>query len=208
MSKLARAPLKLHPGIAIPVIAVCIALIVWLVSFVVPFALAAQAYAILLALLSFRYWPPMTQWVQRMPLPHRLIFGVLIGSMILGHLTIRSAAYFPFIGWEIFPFAREEDPVTCRELIATTASGQKVRLLVEQLYPSIVQISPLNENRPDLMEHLVKAMARTYNEHHALDPVRHVDLMVMAVKLHPPANESRAQPSCELLKRFDISSGH
>ena len=28
----------------------------------------------------------------------------------------------------------------------------------------------------------------------------------MAIKLHPPAGESRAEPSCELLKRYDISS--
>jgi hypothetical protein len=36
--------------------------------------------------------------------------------------------------------------------------------------------------------------------------VQQIDLVLQAVELHPPANESRAQPSCELLKRYDISS--
>jgi hypothetical protein len=36
--------------------------------------------------------------------------------------------------------------------------------------------------------------------------VRRIDLFVMAVQLHPPAGELRAQPSCELLKHYDISS--
>ena len=37
------------------------------------------------------------------------------------------------------------------------------------------------------------------------DPVREVDLMLMAVKLHLPPGQSRTQPSCELLHRFDLS---
>jgi hypothetical protein len=56
------------------------------------------------------------------------------------------------------------------------------------------------------MEPLVQSMARVYNEHHGGDPVRQVDLMIMAVQLHPPASESRALPSCELLKHYAISS--
>ena len=207
MTTPARAPSRLHPAIVVAIIGLCIALIIWLVSFAIPLKLAGQAYLLVVVLLAFRYWPPMIRWVTSMPVPHRVVFGVLIGSMILGHYTLNGRTYFPYIAWEIFPFVREDDPVTCREFIATTANGNKVRLLVEQLFPSIVQINPLESYSPEATEHLACALAKVYNERHAGDPVRRVDLFVMAVKLHPPASESRAQPSCEFLKRYDISSG-
>lgn len=133
MTTPARAPSRLHPAIAFAIIGLCIALIIWLVSFAVPLKLAGQAYLLIIILLAFRYWPPMIRCVTSMPAPHRVVFGVLIGSMILGHYTLNGRTYFPFVVWEIFPFAREDDPVTCREFIATTESGNKVRLLVEQL---------------------------------------------------------------------------
>jgi hypothetical protein len=207
MSNPARTPSRLHLAIAVAVIGFCLALIVWWISYVVPLAVAGQAYLIIIVLLAFRYWPPMIRWVASMPVPHRVIFGVLIGSMILGHYTLNARTYFPFVAWEIFPFVHEDDPVTCREFIATTESGGKVRLLVEQIFPSIVQINPLDGYSPEATERLARALAKVYNERHAGDPVQRVDLLVMAVRLHSPAGESRAQPSCELLKRYDISSG-
>ena len=194
-------------AIAVAIIVLCIALIMWLVSYAVPLKLAGQAYLLLVILLAFRYWPPMIRCVASMPVAHRIVFGLLIGCMALGHYTLRGRSYFPFIVWEIFPFAREDDPVTCREFIATTASGDKVRLLVEQLFPSIVQVNPLDGYSPEATEHLARALAKAYNQHHADDPVQQIDLFVMAVRLHPPAGESRAQPSCELLNHYDISSG-
>jgi hypothetical protein len=190
-------------------LAVC-ALLTGLSSFAwhfVPFKVTGQAFLLIIILRAFCYWPLIIRWVASMPVPHRVVFGVLIGSMILGHYTLNARAYFPYVAWEIFPFVHEDDPVSCREFIATTESGNKVRLLVEQLFPSIVQINPLESYSPEATEHLARALAKIYNEHHAGDPVRHVDLFVMAVKLHPPASESRAQPSCELLKQYDISSG-
>jgi hypothetical protein len=101
--------------------------------------------------------------------------------------------------------------VTCRQFLATTASGKKVRLLAEQLFPSIVQIDEmenLDDPRyfpPDTTDRLALALAKAYNDRHADDPVRQVDLVVLAVQLHPPATESRALPSCELLKHYEIS---
>ncbi len=207
MTTPARAPSRLHPAIAFAVIGLCLALIIWMVSYAVPFRVAGQAYLLLILLLAFRYWPPMIRWVASMTVPHRVVFGVIIASIILGHYTLNNRTYFPYVAWEIFPFVHEDDPVTCREFIATTAGGSKVRLLVEQLFPSIVQINRLESYSPETTEHLARALAKAYNEHHAGDPVRQVDLLVMAVKLHPPPSESRAQPSCELLKHYDISSG-
>jgi hypothetical protein len=185
------------------------ALMIFLGSFVwhfVPFSVSGQAFLLVAILRAFCYWPQMIRWVTSMPVPHRIVFGVLIGCMILGHYTLNGRTFFPYVVWEIFPFVREDDPVTCREFIATTENGNKVRLLVEQLFPSIVQINPLESYSPEATEHLAHALAKVYNEHHADNPVRRVDLLVMAVKLHPPASESRAQPSCELLKRYPISS--
>jgi hypothetical protein len=205
----ARKNFRPHPALVSVVIALCVALIVWLVSFAVPLMVAGQAYLLIVVLLAFRYWPPMIRWIGAMPLVHRIAFGVLIAAMILGHFTLNGRTYFPYIAWEIFPFARDDDPVTCREFIATTASGQQVRLLVEQLFPSIVQFDlPLDKsgNLQPSAEALACALAKIYNEHHAADPVRRVDLMLMAVPLHPSPTESRAEPSCELLKRYDISS--
>ncbi len=208
MSKAARTPLRLHPAIAVTAICFCIALLIWKLSFAdphpIPFSITGQACLLIALLLAFRYWPPMIRWVTRMPIAHRVIFALLIGGMIAGHFTLNTRKYFPLVAWEIFPVAREEDPVLCREMIATTASGKNVRLLVEQLIPSIVQFDlPAN---PDATERLIRVLAKIYNQKHADDPVQQVDLMVMAVKLHPSTNESRTQPSCELLKHYDISS--
>ncbi|HEV3270976.1 MAG TPA: hypothetical protein VGZ93_02235 [Candidatus Methylacidiphilales bacterium] len=193
-----------------PISLVACALITVLISCVrhlSPLAVTGQAVFLIVILRAFCYWPPMIRWIVSMPVAHRVVFGVLIGCMVLGHYTLNGRTYFPFVVWEIFPFAREDDPVTCREFIATTAKGDKVRLLVEQVFPSIVQVNPLDGYSPEATEHLARALAKVYNERHADDPVRQVDLMVMAVKLHPPPGESRAQPSCELLKHYDISSG-
>jgi hypothetical protein len=213
MTAPARAPSRTQTAIAGAAIALIVALIIWGVSFspwkLVPFTLAGQAYMLILILLGFRYWPPMARWVASMPVPHRAVFGTLIAAMILGHYTLNGRTYFPFVVWEIFPFVREEDPVTCREFIATTDSGHKVRLLVEQIFPSIVQFNPpidRDGNPLPAMEPLVHAMAKVYNAHHADDPVHHVDLMVVAVRLHPSANDPHPLPSCDLLKRYDTSS--
>jgi len=207
MSTSARAPSRLHPAIVAAIIGLCVALIIWMISYVVPLKLAGQAYLLISILLAYRYWPPMIRWIASMPGAHRIVFGVLISGMILGHYTLNGRTYFPFVVWEIFPFVHEDDPVTCRQFIATTADGAKVRLLAEQLFPSIVQVNPLDGYTPEATEHLARALAKAYNEHHPDNPVRHVDLFVMAVKLHPPASEARAQPSCEFLKQYDISSG-
>jgi len=213
MTAPARKPLRLHPALSAAIIALCLAAIVYMVSFAIPLKLAGQAYLIVIILLAFRYWPPMIRMVKSMSVPHRIVFGVLIGSMIMGHYTLNGRTYFPFVTWEIFPFVHENNPVTCREFIATTEDGAKVRLLVEQLFPSVVQIDPADafDNPrwypPGTTEKVARVLAKAYNEQHPGNPVWRVDLMELAVQLHPPAGESRPLPSCELLKRYDISSG-
>ena len=72
-------------------------------------------------------------------------------------------------------------------------------------FPSIVQFDLPAHDEPLKMERLVTVLAAEYNRHHAADPVREVDLMMMAVKLHLPPGQLRSQPSCELLQRFDLS---
>lgn len=202
-----RARLQLHPAIPITIICASVAFLIY--SFFPIFQLAGQWFAVIALFLAFRYWPPMKRLVVSMPVPHRLIFLILIGAMALGHLTIRPRTYYPFVAWEIFPGITKEiqDPIICPEFIATTASGKKVRLLVEQLFPSITQVTRINEYPPTQVDDLTNVLVKAYDQQHPGDPVRSVDLMVMAVRLHPPATESRAQPSCELLKRYDFSSG-
>jgi hypothetical protein len=195
-----------------PLSFVAITFIICVISFfkpLVPLAVTGQLLLLLIILRAFWYWPPMHRCLHSMPAAHVIVFSVLLGAMILGHYSLNSRAYFPYIAWEIFPFMREEDPVACRELIATTASGKKERLLVEQLFPSITQFNlPLDEKGAPLpsMNALVQALARVYGERHADDPVRRVDLVVLSVPLHPPAGESNHQPSCEFIKSYDITS--
>lgn len=197
-----------------PISLVVIALIIWFVSFSPwcfdPFRVTGQALLLIIVLRAFCYWPPMVRWVSSMPAPHCAVFFLAIASMILGHYTINSRTNYPFITWFIFPSVIEKDPVNCREFIATTESGRKVRLLVEQQFPSIIQVNPLDDPRlfpPATLEHLARAMSKVYNAHHVDDPVKRVELVEVAIKLHPPASELRTQPSCELLKSYDISSG-
>src|SRR5476651_2651802 len=109
MSTPAPSPSRLHPAIVAAIIGLCLALIVWMISCVVPLKLAGQAYLLIAILLAYRYWPPMIRWVASMPVAHRVVFGVLIGSMILGHYTLNGRTYFPYIAWEIFPFVHEDD---------------------------------------------------------------------------------------------------
>jgi len=202
-----------------PVSLFAVGFITWLISFpptvisphaLVPFFITGQALCVIILLRAFCYWPPMRRWVGSMPIPHRAIFALLISSMIIGHFTLTNRYHYPYISWFIFPSVREDDPVTCREFIATTDSGKKVRLLAEQIFPSIVQAFPPDDPvhyPPDKIDLFIHAMARSYSARHAADPVRSVDLVVMSVQLHPPAAESRAEPSCQLLKRYDFSSG-
>jgi hypothetical protein len=56
------------------------------------------------------------------------------------------------------------------------------------------------------MADLARTLARAYDRAHAQDPVRRVDLMRIAVPLHPPLPVPRPFPSCELLKSYDLSS--
>jgi hypothetical protein len=192
-----------------PLSLVAIALLVSLLSFayrIVPLAVTGQLALLLMLVRGFALWPPMARLFAGMPTAHRLVFALLLGAMVLGHYTLNGRTYFPFVAWEIFSFVREEDPVTCREFIATTARGAQVRLLAEQLFPSIVQIDPVDSFPPDKTEHLARAMAREYNVLHPADPVRRVELMRMAVPLRLPPGVTMATPPCEFLKRYDISS--
>ena len=199
-----RPPLRPSAALAILAIVLGLMLIVGLTSFFVPLALAAQAYALVIILLAFRYSAPVWRWFARMPRLHRGAFFLLIGAMIIGHFTLNGRTFFPFVAWEIFPFVREDDPVTCQEFRATTASGKSVRLLVEQLFPSIVQFDPPAHDSL-AMTHLIQALVKMYDQQHRFDPVRQVDLVELSVRLHPSLIEAQQPPSCQLLRHYDFS---
>jgi hypothetical protein len=163
-----------------------------------------QAALLMVIARAFIYWPTTRRWMATIPAPHRIVLAVLLLAMVVGHLTLQAARYFPFVAWEIFPLVREEDPVTCREFIATTADGQTKRLLVEQLFPSIVQFNPPADNDSPTMAKLVDVMARAYNAHHSAAPVQRIDLIRVSIPLHPAAGQPF--PTCELIKSFPISS--
>jgi hypothetical protein len=166
-----------------------------------------QAVALVVIFAAFCSCPPVKNWLTRMSAFHRTAFFVLLAAVVVGHFSLTTRKYYPFVAWGIFSAVSEKSPVLCRELIGTTAQGKSVRLLVEQLFPSIIQFDLPPVDEPQKTDDLARALAEAYNERHAADPVRQVDLMLMAVELHPSSRESRGQPSCELLQRYDISSG-
>ena len=169
-----------------------------------PFAITSQLCMLLIIVRAFGYWLPMSRWLAAMPVPHRIVFGVLLGGMMLGHYTFNGRSFFPCVVWEIFPRAETHDTVTAREFIGKTAGGEKVRLLAEQQFPSIVQVDRIEDMPPQTTDDLAQTLAKMYNAHHPAAPVREVDLMEVAVNLHPSANEAHSEPSCELLKSYDV----
>jgi hypothetical protein len=168
--------------------------------------LILQIYAVTALFIAFRSAPPLVRWLAGLPLIHRSILYALLAAVVAGHFSLSTRRYYPFVAWDIFSAVSEQETVFCRELVGTTADGKSVRLLVEQLFPSVVQFDLPSKDEPEQMNSLVAALAKAYNARHAADPVREIDLMLMAVKLHPPPGQSHSQPSCELLQRYDISS--
>ncbi len=189
---------------ALAVIGLCLGLLAWFAWPIHRYLL--QVYAVVVLLLALRAAPPIARYLAGTSGAYRAVSYVLILGVVAGHFTLQKRTFYPFVVWDIFCAVSEQETVFCRELIGTTASQKKVRLLVEQLYPSIIQFDLPPHDEPQRLDLLVAAMAKTYNSLHPADPLREVDLMLMAVKLHPPAGESR-QPSCEFLQRFDLSPG-
>jgi hypothetical protein len=167
-----------------------------------------QVYALAAIVIAFSGWTPLRRLVVGMPVPHRAVFFVLVAAMILGHFTFLAGPrrFFPFIPWEIFPFAVHVDPVEAHAFVGTTAQGRQVRLIPEQLFPSITQFDLPNAGQAALNEPLARALAAAYNQRHAADPVQQVDLFLLSQPLHAPADQPRAAPSCELLEHYDVSS--
>jgi hypothetical protein len=175
-----------------------------------PLQVTGQLFLTLVLVRLFWFWPAFKQWLKDMPVAHRVVFGVLIGGMIFGHYSFNGRSYFPFVVWEIFPHLEPGDTASARQFYGKTASGEKVRLLAEQQFPSLVQIDRIetldSAYGPGTTDDLALALARMYNAHHAADPVQEVDLVEVTVNLHPPAGEIHAEPPCELLKTYDVSS--
>jgi len=192
---------------------------VYLVSFfhlppyktpLLPLAITGQLALLLVMVRVLWKWPPFAAWLAAMPWAHRLVFGLLLAGMILGHFTLNGRQWFPFVAWEIFPHAEgNADVVTAQQFYGRTASGAKVRLLVEREFPSIIQIDRIETldraYGPGTTDDLALALAKRYNANHPGDPVRAVDLVQTSVDLHPPAGESRTEPSWKLLKSYDVS---
>ncbi len=204
MTPPARA--QLATAAAVAVIVVCFAALT--VYFWPVWRYVLQIYAVAAVLVALRAAPPMARWLASIPVAHRSVSYVLLAAVVAGHFTLQQKRYYPFVVWDIFSAVGEQETVFCRELVGTTATGKQVRLLVEQLFPSIIQFDLPPDSQPEAMNRLVAALVQQYNAHHADDPVREVDLMLLAVKLHLPPGQTRSQPSCELLQRFDLSPEH
>jgi hypothetical protein len=191
---------------AVAVILACLAALTW--YFWPIHGVLFQIYALAALFVALRSTPPLDRWLRATPAAHRVVLYLLLGAVVAGHFSLKTRRYFPFVAWDIFASVSEQETVFCRELVGTTSTGRQVRLLIEQLFPSIVQFDLPPDRAPGALDRLVAAMAKQYNAHHPGDPVREVDLMLLAVKLHLPPGQTRSQPSCELLQRFDLSPEH
>lgn len=190
-------------AVAFAVVAGCLAALTYFTWPIHRYVFQIFAVAVILAVLHAA--PPIRRWLAGTPVAHRAVLYLLLAAVVAGHFTLQQRRYFPFVVWDIFSSVSDQETVFCRELIGKTASDKQVRLLVEQLYPSIIQFDLPSDKEPAKMDRLVAAMAKTYNAQHPSDPLREIDLMLMAVKVHHPPEETRSQPSCELLQRFDLS---
>jgi len=182
----------------------------WSPTPLLPFAVTAQLALLLVMVRVMWKWPPFAAWLAAMPWAHRIVLGALMLGIFWGHYTFNGRTYFPFVVWEIFPHAEgNTDVVTAQQFYGKTMSGKKVRLLVEREFPSIIQIDRIetldSAYGPGTTDHLAQALAKMYNANHPGDPVRAVDLVETSVNLHPPAGESRNEPSWKLLKSYEIS---
>ena len=197
---------RLSTGLAVAVIAACAIAVAYYYWQIHP--LLFEIYALIALFIGFWTASPLRRWLTGLPVIHRAIFAALPALVVAGHLasnvTSAKRTLYPFIAWDIFSAVSDQDSVSCRELIGTTVDGKSVRLLVEQLFPSIIQFDLPPENRPGDMNQLVQALARAYNARHAADPLRAVDLMLVTVHLHPRPGSAAAPPSCQ--HRYDISS--
>ena len=196
-----RSPLA--NAVAIAVIVICLSALTYYTWPIHRYVF--QIFAVAAVLVALHRTPSISRWLAATPLPHRIVLYSLLAAVVAGHFTLQQKRYFPFIVWDIFSSVSDQETVFCRELIGTTSSDKQVRLLVEQLYPSIIQFDLPSDKEPAKLNLLVAAMVKTYNAQHPSDPLREVDLMLMAVKVHLPPGETRSQPSCELLQRFDLS---
>lgn len=205
MTTAAHPRFKLPPAVSVVIILAALGTLLWFFTPIL--RIAGQWFVVIGVVLAFRYWPPMFTWVRGMPGVHRTVFSVLLAAMILGHLTLRHAEWYPFEDWKIFPMAEHagDRTVHAREFIATTQSGREIRLITEQLFPSIIQIRRLDDFPPELASRLAQSLAREYNRRHPADPVREVKLVAVSIPLHPDAG-APFPPPWQLLQSYDVSS--
>jgi hypothetical protein len=131
------------------------------------------------------------QFLSGMSWTHRLVVVALLGGIIWGHFDRRND-YFPFVTWQLFSDARQDDPVVEDEFIGTTRDGKSVRLLVEQLFPSVTWFQIPTDSV--VRSHLARVLAERFNSSHA-DPVERIDLVRASAKLRPALHE--IQPHLE-----------
>jgi hypothetical protein len=108
----------------------------------------------LLSVSSVRQFLGGMSWV------HRIVVAALFGCVIWGHFD-RQNVYFPFVTWQLFSDTRQDDPVVEDEFIGTTRSGKSVRLLVEQLFPSVTWFQIPTD--PEIRSRLAGVLAERFN---------------------------------------------
>ena len=99
-----------------------------------------QPHALAALFVALRSAPPLARWLAATPPIHRMVLYVLLGATVAGHFTLSTRKYFPFVAWDIFSSVSEQETVFCRELVGTTATGQRVRLLSGNAQSSLAAV--------------------------------------------------------------------
>ncbi len=158
--------------------------------------------------LAIGFLPPVFRLIKQMSPAHLVVMILCVGSFLVGHLWISSRATFPIMSWYIFTGPNDFDEVRCREMFGVFKDGKEKRLLVEQIFPSIVQfnlpIDSVDGKRSPSMPRIIFAIGAEYNRLHPDNPVIRVDLRELVVPVRPSSPEQK--PSWTSLESYTISS--
>ena len=129
--------------------------------------------------------PPLREFLKRLPAPHRVIAGVALGALVLGHLVGQSRVTFPFPRWDMFTWVYEPRVVIFHEVYGVDAAGARRELNLARLLSSLhstfywhfEQWGESTRTDPALRGHyatLLRALGELYNERNPGSPIQTV----------------------------------
>jgi hypothetical protein len=138
--------------------------------------------------------PPLRAFLKRLPAPHRVIAGVVLGALVFGHLVGESRVTFPFPRWDMFTWVYEPRVVIFHEVYGVDGAGARQKLNLARLLSSLhstfywhfEQWGESTRKDPALRAHyatLLRALGELYNERNPDSPIEAVLVERRAITL-------------------------